>query len=166
MAQILQPFQVAVNNFSDSINSFFGVGEAPHTPQPLSAAAVSVVENDPHHFSAARWLQEIERWLLLLLSIFHSTTSHFNCCSIDTNVSIRGLCSLAMLVVDADVLRRLESSVDGASSDYSMLLLVLIQKCSHPREDVASCACWALSEICESDTSVEIVSHWQFFVVF
>ena len=71
-----------------------------------------------------------------------------------------------MLVVDADVLRRLESSVDGASSDYSMMLLVLIQKCSHPREDVASCACWALSEICESDTSVEIVSHWQFFVVF
>jgi hypothetical protein len=71
-----------------------------------------------------------------------------------------------MLVVDADVLRRLESSVDGASSDYSMMLLVLIQKCSHAREDVASCACWALSEICESDTSVEIVSHWQFFVVF
>jgi hypothetical protein len=61
MAQILQPFQVAVNNFSDSINSFFGVGEAPHTPQPLSAVAVSVVENDPHHFSSARWLQEIER---------------------------------------------------------------------------------------------------------
>jgi hypothetical protein len=61
MAQILQPFQVAVSNFSDSINSFFGVGEAPHTPQPLSAIAVSVVENDPHHFSAARWLQEIER---------------------------------------------------------------------------------------------------------
>ena len=59
-----------------------------------------------------------------------------------------------MLVVDAEVLHRLETS-----ADYSMLLLVLIQKCSHPREDVASCACWALSEICESDMSVEIVSR-------
>jgi hypothetical protein len=73
-------------------------------------------------------------------------------------MSIRGLCSLAMLVVDAEVLRRLETSAASATSDYSMLLLVLIQKCSHPREDVASCACWALSEICESDMSVEIVS--------
>ena len=36
----------------------------------------------------------------------------------------------------------------------------------HPREDVASCACWALSEICESDTSVEIVSHRLLFVLF
>jgi hypothetical protein len=73
-------------------------------------------------------------------------------------MSIRGLCSLAMLVVDAEVLHRLETSAASATSDYSMLLLVLIQKCSHPREDVASCACWALSEICESDMSVEIVS--------
>ncbi len=80
-----------------------------------------------------------------------------NVCSVDTSVSIRGLCSLAMLVVDAEVLRRLESSTSGASSDYSLLLLALIQKCSHAREDVASCACWALSEICESDTSVDIV---------
>lgn len=77
----------------------------------------------------------------------------------DTSVSIRGLCSLAMLVVDSEVLRRLETSSAGASSDYSMLLLVLIQKCGHQREDVASCACWALSEICESETSVEIVSR-------
>jgi hypothetical protein len=64
-----------------------------------------------------------------------------------------------MLVVDSEVLHRLETSASGASSDYTMLLLVLIQKCSHPREDVASCACWALSEICESDSSVEIVRH-------
>ena len=62
-----------------------------------------------------------------------------------------------MIVVDAEVIHRLESSTSGASADYSLLLLALIQKCSHPREDIASCACWALSEICESDTSVDIV---------
>ena len=64
MAQILQPLQTAVSNFSDSINNFFGVGDAvPHTstPQPLSALAVGIVETDPHHFSAVRWMQEIER---------------------------------------------------------------------------------------------------------
>ena len=64
MAQILQPFQTVVNNFSDSINSFFGVGDAAPpggATQPLSALAVGLAETDPHHFSAVRWMQEIER---------------------------------------------------------------------------------------------------------
>jgi hypothetical protein len=64
MAQILQPFQNVVSNFSDSINSFFGVGDAAplsSTSQPLSALALGLVETDPHHFSAVRWMQEIER---------------------------------------------------------------------------------------------------------
>ena len=63
MAQILLPFQTAVGNFSDSISSFFGVEERafPRPPQPTSALIDVTVEADPHHFSAARWMLEIER---------------------------------------------------------------------------------------------------------
>ena len=62
MAQILQPFQSAVGQLSDSINHFFGVGEpAPHAHQQVAALPVAEIEKDPHYFSAARWLQEIDR---------------------------------------------------------------------------------------------------------
>ena len=63
MAQILLPFQTAVGNFSDSISSFFGVEERafPRPPHPTSALIDVTVEADPHHFSAARWMLEIER---------------------------------------------------------------------------------------------------------
>ena len=62
MAQILQPFQSAVGHLSDSINHFFGVGDsAPHAPQQELTLPVADIEKDPHYFSAARWVQEIDR---------------------------------------------------------------------------------------------------------
>jgi hypothetical protein len=61
MAQILQPIHDAVGNLSDSINSFFGLGDtAPRAPQSLSSLPAATVEVDPHYFSASRWMQEIE----------------------------------------------------------------------------------------------------------
>jgi hypothetical protein len=61
MAQILQPLHNAVGNLSDSINSFFGLGEnAPRVQQPASSLPAHVIEVDPHYFSSSRWMQEIE----------------------------------------------------------------------------------------------------------
>jgi hypothetical protein len=60
MAQILQPFQTAVGSLSDSINSFFGVGRSASELVSVASAPVTV-ETDPHYYSAARWIQEINR---------------------------------------------------------------------------------------------------------
>jgi hypothetical protein len=64
MAQILQPLHTAVGSLSDSINSFFGLGDAaPPATRPAFAHSVAAIEieTDPHFFSSARWIQEIER---------------------------------------------------------------------------------------------------------
>jgi hypothetical protein len=61
MAQILQPLHNAVGNLSDSINSFFGLGDAaPRAQQSATSSPAVTIEVDPHYFSASRWMQEIE----------------------------------------------------------------------------------------------------------